>query len=75
MTTIAEAAITARIRVTYMPRMGVLVMGERNECAAEGVFTRQDAVDALRRLGFVVTCEWLPGQYDAESTYCARTWA
>lgn len=70
----AEAAINARVRVVYMPRMGVLVMGERNERIAESIFTRQDAEAALARLGYTVTSEWLPGLYDAESAYCARNW-
>lgn len=73
-TSAAEAAVTARTAVTYMPAMGVMVMGDHNERVAEGVFTRQDAVDALSRLGYRVTREWLPGQYGAESTYCARNW-
>lgn len=44
---------------SFLPRHGWVVVGRTNVAVAEGVATLEDAVAALRRVGFVPTREWL----------------
>lgn len=44
---------------SYLPRHGWVVVGRTNVAVAEEVSSLEDAVAALRRVGFVPTAEWL----------------
>jgi hypothetical protein len=61
-----------RDMVTLMATRGVLLRGVFNERFVEDVYSVEQATAKLREMGYVVTREWLTGQYGSQEAYVAR---
>lgn len=56
-------------RVTLMSGRAILVRGIHNQVMIEGVTTVEQATAKLREMGYVVSRQWLTGQYGSQETF------
>jgi hypothetical protein len=59
-------------RVTLMATRGILVRGIYNQVMLEGVYSIEQAAEKLREGGYVVTRQWLTGQYGSQEAFIGR---
>jgi hypothetical protein len=60
-------------RVTFMPKMGAVVIGLNNQVLVREVRTLDQATDALRALGLAPRRAWDAGLYGSHSVDVFRT--
>lgn len=60
-------------RVTFIPSMGMVTIGLRNEALVRDVRTLEQAATALRSLGLAPRSAWIEGLNGAQSTHVYRT--
>lgn len=68
----AEQLADSADRVTLMSTRAVLVRGLYNEVLLEGVTTVEQATTKLEKLGYVISRQWLTGQYGSQEAYIRR---